>query len=184
MEDHTLRSRFDQLVQKSRKALRLYSSMARPSNPRSIDFSDMQVREWRDVNQELLKQLMYAWDNPGSRNLVSSIFAMRDRFYNEWRNAEAELHRRHKDLILASENGDFVRAASLSLELVSAKAKVEANQAAHHELQELIDQSRLHQPAIELSSEHVVEAVGGGMPEPRQAVVIPLHGIPRRARKA
>ena len=180
MENLTLRARIQQLAQKSRKALRLYTSMVRTGS-RSGDLSEIQISEWRDVNADLLKQLSFIMDSSSSKKLVAGVFAVRDRFYSEWRTAEADLHNGHKALIHAAEKGDFVKSASLARQLVSIKSRVEAAQAAHQELQDMIDQCRLTPIMIELSDEHVIEEEPQQEVKP-QAVVIPLHSKRRRVK--
>lgn len=178
MEEHTLRSRLSELVLKSRKALRLYTSMLR--NTKSADsYSDMQVEEWRNVNAELLKQLSFTLESRSRRQLVAGIFHLRDRFYNEWRSAETDLHQKHKELLSGAERGDFVAVANLSSGLISLKAQVEAYQAAHHEIQNIIDKSKLKQPAIELDSEDIIEEPVKPA-RPAGGVVIPLEFARRK----
>ncbi len=176
MQNETFRSRVVKLIQKSRKAVRLYTSVGRGA-ARHPEFTETQVQEWKEVNNELLRSLMEAVENPGSRKLVSDIFALRDRFYTEWRMAETELHNKHKDLIFVVENGDFVKAVNLGRRLIVLKARVQATQAVHHELQELIDQSHVAQPTIELSQEHIVG-------EDRQPAAANGKVIPLRRRSA
>lgn len=176
MENHTFRSRLAELMQKSRKALRLYTSVGRVSNPQS-EFNDMQVQQWKEVNADLLKQISMAMESPNSRALVADIFTLRDRFYTAWRSAEAEVHGKRRDLISSAENGDFIKAAVLGRELVLLKAREQAAQAAHHELQEVLTRSRVAQPTIELSQESVVpDVVEEEFPEKQFAKVIPLRG--------
>lgn len=173
MEHETFRTRVAALIQKSRKAIRLYSSVGRGGNAKQSEFTEAQVQEWKDVNVELLHSLGAAIESPGNRQLAANVFALRDRFYNEWRMAEAELHSKHKELLYVVENADFAKAAGLSRRLVVLKARVQATQAAHHELQDLIDQSRVAQPTIELSQEHIVKEER--VPEVTIAKVIPLR---------
>ena len=173
MENETFRTRVATLIQKSRKAIRLYSSVGRGGLSKQGEFTEVQVQEWKDVNNDLLHNLSLSMETPGNRQLIVDVFALRDRFYNEWRMSEAELHSKHKDLIFVVENGDFVKAANLARRLVVLKARVQATHAVHHELQELIDQSRVAQPTIELSQEHIVK--DGDGPELGGAKVIPLR---------
>ena len=112
-------------------------------------------------------------EQTNSRQLVREVFALREFFYTEWRTAEAQLHGERKDLIAAAEGSDFVRAANLSMRLVALKARVQACQAAQHEIRCVIEQSKVTQPAIELAPEHAVKA-DGAAEAPRLAKVIPL----------
>jgi len=162
MDSHTFRSRLAQLMQKSRKALRLYSSMGQMhashiQGSESAELSDLQVLEWREVNAELLKQLSVALGNPNSRRLIGDVFGIRDRFYGEWRAHESELHTNQQSLVRSAEHGDFVRAAALSKSLIGSKARMQASQAAYQELDELLRQSKVNPPTIELSRESMIE---------------------------
>lgn len=156
MENLTFRSRLLKLVQKSRKAVRLYSGIEKNSAEVPQDYRDLQVQEWKSVTGDLLKQLTSCLENPNTRRLVSDVYTLRDRYYNEWRLVESELHVSQRDLVAASEGGDFTRAVSLAVRLVSLKARVQACQAAHHELNDVIQKSRVSEPAIELSFDKVV----------------------------
>ncbi|NLF25202.1 MAG: hypothetical protein GX589_06025 [Deltaproteobacteria bacterium] len=164
--------RLARLLQKSRKALRLYSSMERSGQGRAAEFRDLQVQAWKEVNSELACKLESAMQNINARQLVREVFELRDHFHSAWRTAEAELHLAHKDLLAAAEGGDFIRAAHASLKLVGLKARLQACQAGHHELQSVIDQSKVAQPTIELSREQIVTPA----PEdpPHRAKIIPL----------
>jgi len=166
MENPTFRSRLSQLMQKSRKALRLYSSMSVGNGAinsarvgsESGEFSDLQVMEWREVNSELLKALTVAVGSPTSKRVVADVFALRDRFHAEWRAQETEQHQGQSALVLAAQQGDFVRAAVVSRSLVICKARMQACHAAYQELHDVLTQSRIPTPAIELSHVHTNES--------------------------
>jgi hypothetical protein len=180
MNEETFRSRLLKLVQKSRKALRLYSSMER----RKSELADAQVQQWREVNADLLQSLSTVVDAPGNKGLAASVYAIRDRYYHEWRMSESELHRQHKVLISSAEAGDFLKVANLGAELTKQKARVQALQAVHHELQEVISRSHVSLPTIELTDPSEVETLpiresASESPIQRQAKVIPLR---KRAR--
>lgn len=157
MENLTFRSRLLKLVQKSRKAVRLYSSMERGVGDAASDFREIQAEEWRVVTSELLRDLTSAMENPNTRRLVSDIYAMRDRYYSDWRLAESDLTVGQRDLISASEHGDFTKAATLSTKLVRLKARVQACQAAHHEVNDVLSKSKVVEPAIELEADAMLE---------------------------
>lgn len=175
MENHTFRSRLAELMQKSRKALRLYTSMGRINNNAHSELNEMQAQQWKEINADLLRQISAAMESPNSRALVADIFTLRDRFYAAWRSAEADVHNKRRDLISSAENGDFIKSAVLGRELVLLKAREQAAQAAHHELQEVLTRSRVAQPTIELSQDNVVPEVEE-VPEKLFAKVIPLRG--------
>jgi hypothetical protein len=158
MESESFRSRVVALIQKSRRALRLYSNttgqaMARVEGA-SPELSAAQVAEWREVNSLLLRKLTESAESPSTKKLVHDIFSLRNEFQAMWRTSESELVTQQRELVSAAERGDFIKASSLSTQLVSLKARVQAGQAVHHELDLLIKRSRVVRPAAELSEEN------------------------------
>jgi hypothetical protein len=157
MESETFRTRVMALIQKSRRALRLYSSAGSSGLVKgegsSIELSAVQVSEWREVNNLLLRKLTEASESPNNKSLVYDIFALRNEFQGLWRASEAEMVTSQRELIDCSERGDFVRATVLATNLVSLKARVQAGQAVHHELDVLIRKSRLVRPDGEVGDE-------------------------------
>jgi hypothetical protein len=145
------------LVQKSRRALRLYNTAGSSSftklDSQSLDLSGSQVTEWREVNSLLLRKLTEAADSPNTKKLIYDVFALRSEFQGLWRSSESELVRSQRELILSAEKGDFMRASTLATTLVSLKARVQAGQAAHHELDTLIKKSKVVRPVTELTEE-------------------------------
>ena len=135
MTRETFRVRLSQLIQKSRKALKLYTNMAEVRNKRA---SEAQLSEWRDVNARLANELQKALSRSSVREASDMVYQLRDRFYGEWRFAEAELHEKQEQLIELAENAQFARVSQLAEELVQVKARKQATQAAHHELDTLL----------------------------------------------
>lgn len=109
--------------------------MERVQRGDGAEFAETQAAEWRTTNAELMKLLTGVLDSPQSRELASSIAALKDRFVAELRTLEVQLHTNQRDLIGAAENGDFIKASLLSRTLVALKARVQATQAVHHELE-------------------------------------------------
>lgn len=157
MESESFRSRVVALIQKSRRASRLYTNTAGQAMARvegaSPELSAAQVAEWRDVNNLLLRKLTDSIDSPSTKKVVHDIFALRNEFQTLWRTSESELVVLQRDLVAAAERGDFIKASGLAVMLVSLKARVQAGQAAHHELDLLIKRSRVVRPAAELTEE-------------------------------
>jgi hypothetical protein len=176
MDNPTFRSRIAALMQKSRRALRLYTSVGRTSGEVQHEFGERQAHEWKLANLELLKRLSEAMEHANVKLAVRDVFAAREVFYTMWRDAEAEVAPRQRDLVFAAENGDFIRAAIIGGELVGLKARAQASQAAHHELDDLIRQSRLAYPTMELPL-----PAPDATKEAPLAKVIPLlkEGVPR-----
>lgn len=135
MSRETFRVRLSQLIQKSRKALKLYTNMAESRNRKA---SESQLAEWRDVNARLANELQKALSRSNTRDASDLVYQLRDRFYGEWRFAEAELHEKQDQLIELAENAQFARVAQLAEELVRIKARKQAAHAAHHELDTLL----------------------------------------------
>ncbi len=119
----------------------------------SPELSAVQVSEWREVNSLLLRKLTSAVESPSTKKVVHDIFAIRNEFQALWRTSESELVIQQRELVAAAERGDFIKASTLANSLVSLKARVQAGQAAHHELDLLIKRSRVVRPAAELSEE-------------------------------
>lgn len=180
MENMTFRARLVQLMQRSRKALRLYSNVERLPNDPATDLAEIQVAEWRRVNADLLRELNIALEHGIQKELVAEVFGLRDQFYGEWKLAEADLHRKQRQLLECAENGDFIKASLLSKELVMLKARSQACQAVHHELSEAIHRSRVSQPLSQEESPidkapAVSESANLHSTEIRVAKVIPLR---------
>lgn len=141
MDSITLRSRLLKLLQKSRKASRLYGSM--DSSDSHDELKEKQAKEWKKVTSELLLELSSTLENPNPKRVLQQAFNMRDRFHSDYRMAESELNRSQRDLINVAEIGDFTRAFGLSASLISLKARVQACQAAYHELSEILARAKL-----------------------------------------
>ena len=173
MESETFRSRIVKLIQKSRKAIRLYTTMGRMQPDAAGEFSEAQVAEWRQINADLYKELADAIEQSNGRKLSALIFTLRDQYYARWRSGEGSMVSKQRELLNAAENSDFIRAALLSRELVSLKARVQAVQAAHHELDDVIRQSRLAEPELVPADPEPIEL-------PEQAAVPQAKIIPIR----
>jgi hypothetical protein len=119
----------------------------------STELSNAQVAEWREINSLLLRKLTESADSPSTKKLVYDVFALRSEFQSLWRTSESEMVQLQRELIASAERGDFIKASGLAVNLVSLKARVQAGQAAHHELDLLIKRSRVVRPAAELSEE-------------------------------
>jgi hypothetical protein len=112
--------------------------MERGQRGDAAELSEMQAAAWRVVNAELVQQLSSMLDAPHTRHLVLNARRLRDRFFADLREGESHLNAQHRELILCAERGDFIRAAVLSRNLVSSKAKAQANNAAFTELEEAL----------------------------------------------
>ena len=155
MDRETFFQRLSLLVQKSRKAQRLYSNMGRVTSE-SSPYSESQIEEWRSITAKILRQLLEIVDRPKSKTLVQDVAIVCDSFHQTWRSSETELHKAQRELISASERGDFVRAVSLAEQALVLKARVQATHAAYHELSDLLRYSKAPAMPIELTDAHVV----------------------------
>ena len=153
MDSVQLRSRLLKLLQKSRKAVRLYSTvdplagsgkqlLAADGTLSEVKLKEIQSEEWRVITGQLTKDLSAALENPNVRRLLQDLFTLRDHAYSDWRLVEAELHLAHKDLVDAAEKSDFMKAAALSLKLTRMKARCQAAEAVYHELAEVLSRAK------------------------------------------
>jgi hypothetical protein len=181
MNNETFRTRLLALLQKSRKAVRVYTSIGSGSDitSPSNEYSSLQIEPWRQVNMDLSKSLTLVLGSPNKTTLATAIYELRDRYYNEWRLVEAEVHKQHKNLISAVEKSDFVSSANISRSLIEMKARLQVLQAAHHEINEAIEKSHVSQPVIDLAKVANVVTLSDSTevrnPIVRQAKVIPLR---------
>ncbi len=145
------------------------------------ELTDMQASEWRGINSDLVKRLTVYVEASSPKKLVTDVIGLRDQLHADYRSAEAELHVLQRELISASENGDFIKAAVVSRDLVVLKARVQATQAAYHELDVVLKRSKVNAPPIELSHDTVIEeeldicALEQQATSPQLAKVIPLR---------
>ena len=177
MTSDTFRVKLLKLLQRSRKALRLYSSVGRMRGEHANELSDLQISEWKLINAELVKQLSLFLDTPNNRTLAADVVALRDRFYQEWRQSQSSLHSKQDELISLAEKGDFAKAVIVGKELVSMKARLQAAQAVQHELSHVLKRINLDQITVELSKDRVVEEVN----ENSTAKILPFVPEKRRS---
>ena len=160
-------------------------TILRPGEVRvGAEYADNQASEWRSVNAELVRKLSALVEGPQNRKIVPDVLALRDQLYGDFRMAEADLRSKQQELILAAENSDFIKAAVLSKDLVVLKARAQATQAAHHELDAVIRKSKIQithhieispsgeRTPYEEEDEDVMSDTGTG---PALAKVIPLR---------
>lgn len=170
MESETFRSRVLAVLQKGRRALRLYSSGSSSRVSTSQEFqselSQLQVSEWREVNNNLVRKLSHAAESLNIRRVVFDIFAVRNELFSESNSAEAAMSNAQNELASSVENRDFARAAVLARSLVGLKARTQACQAAFHELDLVIRKSRVtvptEEPEIKQTIELLEDQVVGG----------------------
>lgn len=162
MESQTIRERLAALRQKSRRALSLYKKAFRSSDSIVYKLSEAQLREWKGVNLELYEKLTLCLEESTPKGAVARAVALRDGLHTVWRDNESLRHRRQDELKELVKNSEFVKAALLSTELVSVKAREQASKAAFDELQFALGKAKVSkesEPAKEsraLPEQHVV----------------------------
>jgi hypothetical protein len=196
MDSVQLRSRLLKLLQKSRKAVRLYSSVdttllaGKQLVSADGQISEAKVREiqseaWKTVTTELMRDLSAALENPNPKRLVHDLYALRDRSYSDWRLAEAELHCHQRDLVTAAEASDFIKASMLSTKLIRMKAHYQASQAVYQELQEVLSKMNAAPVASVVT---LTQSIQGSFPAMQEATPSvqeqrPTNVIPLRQKR-
>ncbi len=141
MEGDTLRSKISQLLQRTRKAVRLYGSVDRSGSSGQSGLTVQQLEVWQAINSQLQRELIAVLENPNYKILPSNLRSIRDRYFNDWRTAQTEVRSGQKELVTAAERGDFVRTAVLSQKLIQFKAREQACHAVVHELEQVVDKN-------------------------------------------
>lgn len=134
MDGSTFRSRLANLMQKSRRAMRLYEGVT-GGHSDTGSFAVVQAREWRYAHGELLRGIAGALEHTLPREVMREVVSLRDTLGSQLLDSEKEIDRKSTQLQEASGCSDFIRAAILSAELVSLKARSQALHAAQHELE-------------------------------------------------
>ena len=151
MEAGTFKSRLIALLQKSRQAARMYSEMMRGQD--KFDYSDLQIKEWKDVNFELVDELSVLLnDFYDQKNLIAKSLALLERFQIEQVTISTSLQKMKDELSLAVNKEDFPKSAKLSVELISLKAKNQALIAVLNELNKMLEKSNITSPRIKIES--------------------------------
>lgn len=156
METGRLIERIQELLIKSRKAVRLYASMAKGSP------SDFQIGEWRQANQTLVQELTELLSSSQKKTIGSQLYNLKEMFLSWWKQSDEEMKKKHFELTRSSENGDYIKAALLAQELVVLKARAQSSQAVAHEIGQILERSKVPSPPIQLVSEIKTGAKGVG----------------------
>jgi len=141
MDSDTFRSRLVKLLQKSRKAARLYGGVSRQQEGKNAEFSELQLKEWGEVNRGLERHLRAFAESPNKRETLRRAYLLRDHYYSQWRENETSARSAQSVLLEAAKNEDYIQCSVLSRELVVLRARYQACQAVHHELQGLLNKS-------------------------------------------
>lgn len=188
MTSDTFHSRILSVLQKSRRALRLYTQgnagKLTSQEEFQAELSSLQISEWREVNNFLVRKLSQAAEGPSAKRLVFEIFSVRTELAAEYKAAEEGMGTAQRELNSSVENNDFARSAILARSLVTLKARKQAYHAAHHEVDLIIRRSKITNcpderevnQTIELLEHQVVgnEELGTGY---TPAKVIPLRRV-------
>jgi|GEM_PF-5038930 len=143
MKSETVKEKLSNLVLKCRQAVRLYSSVGNISKNKKNQYSDIQLLEWKLVNEHLLYELNYIIKLSDKLKFNYEIFNLRDKFNNELNYYTNEYNLSYKKLLVATENSDFITSTILSTNLIKLKSKVEAIEAVCHELSDFIKKSKI-----------------------------------------
>lgn len=148
MSDETFKSKLSKLIQKSRKAIRIYSQASTPGTLRSSTkpFADQQIAVWYQINEELLEFLVEITRNAHLRKVANESFSYAKRCQEKVREERQQLESKHQQLVRYSESGDFINSAKLSSELIHLKACVQARGAVLTELEDLLSYANLKLP--------------------------------------
>lgn len=143
MSSDSFRHKVADLTRKSRKAVKLYSNVAKKPSKCSEEWvkdalGDIQIDEWRKINAELHRELCRIMEFGSQRTLVSSVFELRDSFYNNWRKRETDSRTLQRDLITCVESSQYSKVVSLGYKLSALNAQIQALQAAYQELQAIL----------------------------------------------
>lgn len=164
----SLRLQILEIVQRSRKAARLYSSSLTRVNAENLEvneklyLTEIQTKQWHDANQQLVKYLTVALNQANSVRLRQGVLDYFFEVKGILEDINRELVSSQTLLIIASESGDYLRAYQLSRHLVKLNAQLQAFQANFYELnravKNLVKQSELSpskelDEAIELQNE-------------------------------
>lgn len=172
MEAGTFKTRLVALLQKSRQAVRLYTEMERSQD--KLNYSDLQIFEWKNVNLELVRELCTLLDNfYNQKDLISRVFALIERFQVEQISLNTDMEKMKSELSLACNNADFVKSADLSLKLVAIKSKNQALQAVLHELKNIMTKSNLTRPACSYKKDEEVVSTK----TVKSAKIIPIDSL-------
>ncbi len=157
----TVEARVVALMQRARKALRIYASVERtPGDSANAEFVELQAREWRSANEQLLRRLAALVDRGLASLTIARIATIQAEFASELATTRAEYEhqvvRAHDSLARAN----FVQAAIETRSLVGMKARLESLLAIEQEFATVLRGVRVPEdgPA------GVREELGEGMP--------------------
>ncbi len=147
MSSDTFKTKLAKLIQKSRKAIRIYSTVGRDSIGRpSKPYSDMQLKAWYNINEELLLFLQDVTTKLHLRQVATETLKYAQKLSAQLHPEQIRLNSDHRLLLHFTEAGDFVNSAKLSQELIVLKAKIEAKKAVLNELEDLLSSANLKLP--------------------------------------
>ena len=140
MTTDTFKTKLSKLINKSRKAVRLYSTVARPGLGKSNErpYADIQLAEWRMTNEDLLGKLLTIIKNSNIRKAINDIAILKSQYTKTVNDLSLIINTKHRELIETTNIGDFVKIAKISYELIPLKAKLESKKAVLNELEDLV----------------------------------------------
>lgn len=143
MTSDSFRHKVADLTRKSRKAVKLYSNVAKKPSKCSEEWvkdalGDIQIDEWKKINADLHRELCRILEFGSQRTLVASVFELRDVFYNNFRKRETDSRTLQRDLISCVESSQYSKVVALGYKLSALNAEIQALQAAYQELQNIL----------------------------------------------
>lgn len=141
MNTDSFKVKLNKLIQKSRKAIRIYSSASSSSfSPRgeSKPFADLQLQEWRNANEELLSFLIKTTNSINLRKVFKELEIYRNQLLRQLKAKKAELEEGDRRLSVYLDSHDYVNINMLSKSLVVIKTFVAAKEAVIIELNHVL----------------------------------------------
>lgn len=141
MSQEPFSARLASLVQRARKATRMYASIERSASggESSNEEKESQAREWRVSNEVLLNRIANLMGvRPVTAVTPREVTGILHQFEGEADEWSGELSAGQDRLVAYAEAADYISTARLARDLVSLKARSQAANAILHELKTLL----------------------------------------------
>jgi hypothetical protein len=138
MQNDTFKTKLAKLVYKIKKAIRLYTTVGRGKGSNDKPYAEIQINEWRDINERLLNELQEIIKDNHLRKVSISLDGLRKSYESEALRIDQDIRSKHSELNIFARNGDFVATAKTSSVLIPLKARHQACLAVVEELNILL----------------------------------------------
>jgi len=108
----------------------------------TLEYSELQAAQWRFVNEELLRLLGAALDQPNPRMLLPEVLSILDKLISESEYLEEDIQESESNLLEMAKRSEFIRVAIIARKLVMLKARLQATSAAYSELEQVVGKVR------------------------------------------